>query len=186
MRFARRPLPPDELHGVYREHVSAVYAFFAYSVSHHTAEDLTAATFERVVRNWDRFDPARAGQRTWILAIARNQLMDHFRRQRHRAGPSLDAHPELAESLAGGDDPADRQISAETAKEWLGRLSRREREVLALRYGADVTTADTARLLDLSEANVLQISSRALRRLREELSNEGHEELSNEGLKGNA
>ena len=28
-----RPLPADELHGVYREHVSAVYAFFAYSVS---------------------------------------------------------------------------------------------------------------------------------------------------------
>ena len=49
-------------------------------------------------------------------------------------------------------------------------LSQREREVIAMRYGADLTTAEIARLLDLSEANVLQISSRALRRLRRELS----------------
>jgi RNA polymerase sigma factor (sigma-70 family) len=54
-------------------------------------------------------------------------------------------------------------------KHWLGRLSAREREVLALRYGADLPTAEIARALDLSEANVLQISSRALRRLRRAL-----------------
>ena len=77
MRFARRPLPADELHRVYREHVSAVYAFFAYSVSHHVAEELTSATFERGVRHWSRFDPSRAQDRAWILAIARTLLTDH-------------------------------------------------------------------------------------------------------------
>ena len=51
MPFGRRALPADELHRVYRDHVSAVYAFFAYSVSHHVAEELTrleshAAHFE--------------------------------------------------------------------------------------------------------------------------------------------
>ena len=45
----------------------------------------------------------------------------------------------------------------------------REREVLALRYGADLTTAEIARVAGPSEANVLQISSRALRRLRRDL-----------------
>jgi RNA polymerase sigma-70 factor (ECF subfamily) len=173
VRFARRQLPADELHRVYRKHVSAVYAFFAYSVSHHVAEELTSATFERVVRSWGRFDPARSAQRTWILTIARNLLTDHYRQQRHRVGPSLDEHPELAESrLAGGEDLAERHVTSATVKEWLSRLHPREREVLALRYGADLATADIARLLGLSEANVLQISSRALRRLRTELSSE--------------
>jgi DNA-directed RNA polymerase specialized sigma subunit len=39
-----------------------------------------------------------------------------------------------------------------------------------MRYGADLPTAEIGRLLGLSDANVLQISSRALRRLRKELS----------------
>jgi RNA polymerase sigma-70 factor (ECF subfamily) len=165
-----RPLPADELHGVYREHVAAVYAFFAYSVSAETAEDLTSATFERVVRHWGRFDQRRASQRTWILAIARNLLTDHFRGGWRRSGPSLDEHPELSESIASGDDAAEKRASVETIKEWLSMLNEREREVIAMRYGADLSTAEIARLLNLSEANVLQISSRALRRLKKELS----------------
>src|SRR3954447_16979331 len=95
----------DALRRVYREHVSAVYAFFTYSVSRETAEDLTASTFERVVRSWARFDPEFASPRTWIMAIARNILADHFRRQSHRNAVSLDEPPALAASLATSDDP---------------------------------------------------------------------------------
>jgi RNA polymerase sigma-70 factor, ECF subfamily len=167
--FKRSAVPADELHRVYRSHVSAVYALFAYSVSADVAEDLTAATFERVVRHWSRFDPSRSSERTWILAIARNQLTDHLRKRAFRIGPSLDEHPELADSAALTHDPADRQAAVETLKGWLGRLGAREREVVALRYGADLSTADVARVLELSEANVLQICSRALRRLRRDL-----------------
>jgi RNA polymerase sigma-70 factor, ECF subfamily len=166
VRFTRGALPRDELHDVYRDHVNAVYAFFAYSVSDHVAEELTATTFERVVRYWARFDPNLSSQRTWIMAIARNALVDHYRRSRHRDGPSLDEVPLLLERLASRDDPAERHASVDLLKSWLARLSPREREVVALRYGADLSTADIAASLDLSEANVLQISSRALRRLR--------------------
>ena len=165
-----RPLPADELHAVYREHVSAVYAFFAYSVPADIAEELTSGTFERVVRHWARFDPRRSSQRTWILAIARNLLTDHFRKRHRRLGPSLDEHPELGESIASDDDPVAKRASVETVKGWLSMLSEREREVVAMRFGADLSTAEIARLLGLSDANVLQISSRALRRLRKELS----------------
>jgi RNA polymerase sigma-70 factor (ECF subfamily) len=184
VRFARGSLPRDQLHEVYRNHVRAVYAFFAYSVSHHAAEDLTAATFERVIRHWNRFDPTRSGERTWIMTIARNLLTDHYRRQGHRVGPSLDDAPHLLESLAAQDDPAESHISLDTARGWLAQLSQREREVLALRYGADLATPDVARLLRLSEANVLQISSRALRRLRREL--ERPEAPGNERISGSA
>src|SRR3712207_3487369 len=100
MGLLGRRMPADELHDVYRRHVAAVYAMLAYSVPADVAEDLTAATFERVVRHWSRFDPSRSSERTWILAIARNQLTDHLRRRAFRNGPSLDEHPELAEHAA--------------------------------------------------------------------------------------
>lgn len=160
----------DQLLDVYRENVEAVYGFFAYSVSHETAEDLTAATFERVVRSWRRFNPDRASARTWIMAIARNLLADHFRRQAHRAAISLDEHPALAASLASSDDPTARCLSTDAIRDWLARLEPREREVLALRFAADLPATDIARSLGLTEANVHQISSRALRRLHDQLS----------------
>jgi RNA polymerase sigma-70 factor (ECF subfamily) len=162
----RRPSRDEELRRVYREHLRAVYAFLAYSVPTATAEDLTAATFERVIRAWDRFDPSKASERTWILAIARNILADHFRRQQHRAAVSLDEHPGLLDALRS-DDWEDRRLSEDELRGWLGQLREREQQVLALRYGADLPAEDVAALLELSAANVHQIASRALRRLRE-------------------
>ncbi|MBJ7328698.1 MAG: sigma-70 family RNA polymerase sigma factor [Solirubrobacteraceae bacterium] len=163
----RNPEQQDELRRVYRTHVRAVYAFFAYSVSADLAEDLTATTFERVIKSWDRFDPSRASERTWILAIARNALTDHFRRARHRNAVSLDEHPALVDRLAAADDPIARHLAAQGFADWLRHLSAREQEILALRFGADLSAADIAGLTDHSEANVHQITSRALRRLRE-------------------
>jgi RNA polymerase sigma factor (sigma-70 family) len=163
------PLSKDErreLHEVYRSNVSSVYAFFSYSVDATTAEDLTAATFERVVRSWRRFDASRGRVEPWLLAIARNILRDHLRRQSHRAGPSLDQFPALAESLVTVDGSPRDRLDIVALLGWLSELQPREREVLGLRYGADLSTADIARCLGLTPENVHQISSRALRRLR--------------------
>lgn len=156
----------QELRDVYRGNVSAVYAFFTYSVDADTAEDLTAATFERVVRSWRRYDARRATVRTWVLVIARNILTDHFRRESHRGGPSLDEYPALVPAAAEGENPAERRAGVEAMKAWLLVLHPREQEVVALRFGADLRTSEIARCLGLSEANVHQIASRALRRLR--------------------
>jgi RNA polymerase sigma-70 factor (ECF subfamily) len=162
----RRKSQDAELRAVYQENVSAVYAFLAYSVPRDVAEDLTSETFERLIRSWPSFDPTRSSVRAWVLVIARHLLTDHYRRQRHRTGPSLDEHPALLDTLASAENATDRFLEADNAKSWLSELSDREREVLALRYGADLTAAEIARTLDLSESNVHQIASRALRRLR--------------------
>lgn len=152
---------------VYREHVHAVYGFFSYSVGRDTAEDLTAATFERIVRSWNRFDASRSSEQTWIFAIARNVLIDHLRRQRHRSGPSLDEHPEIVDSIVAAQDPLAHAASVEGVKTWLAQLRPREREVVALRYCADLSVAEIAECMQTTPANVHQICSRALRRLRE-------------------
>lgn len=158
----------DELRQVYREHVGAVYAFFAYSVPRPVAEDLTSSTFERVIRSWPSYDPRKAGVRTWILTIARNQLTDHYRRASHRRARSTDEEPALLEGLAAGDS-ADAVLERAAFRALLESSNEREREVLALRYGSDLSANEVAELLGLSPANVHQIASRALRRLRSEL-----------------
>jgi RNA polymerase sigma-70 factor (ECF subfamily) len=170
----RRPREDsDELRRVYRDHFDAAYAFLAYHVEAAVAEDLTAATFERVVRSWARYDPVKGTERTWVLAIARNLLTDHFRAQRHREAVSTDEHPPLLDRLVEDEDPLAGRLSAQELARLLSPLSAREREVLALRYAADLTTAEIAGLLGLTAANVQQINSRALRRLRTRLEGQG-------------
>jgi RNA polymerase sigma factor (sigma-70 family) len=147
---------------VYSEHVWPIYGFLAYRVGdRHLAEDLTQATFERALRAWTRFDPRRSSERTWLLSIARNLLIDHRRRDHHRRTEELD---ESNAPSVPGPDRSDNSSPGLT--DALARLTERDREVLALRYGADLTGPEIADLLGLSLANVQQISSRALRKLR--------------------
>src|SRR5438128_95462 len=156
----------DELRRVYLEHVDAVYAFFSYSLDRTWAEDLTASTFERVIRSWSSYDPKRAGERTWILSIARNLLTDHYRRQSHRRATSTNEHPVLLDSLVSTEDVAEATAGTDQVRSWLEQLGDREREILALRYAADLPAAEIAALMGLSEANVHQVTSRSLRKLR--------------------
>jgi RNA polymerase sigma-70 factor (ECF subfamily) len=163
----RRRGKADDLSRLYRQHVAAVYGFFAYSLRDAAAEDLTSATFERVLRSWDAYDPRKGSERGWILVIARNLLVDHYRRQSHRDAVSTDQHPVLLEGLTAADEPLERVLDADQLRGWLAVLGEREREILALRYAADLPAAEIAEILGLSGANVHQILSRSLRRLRE-------------------
>jgi RNA polymerase sigma factor (sigma-70 family) len=147
---------------VYEEHVQHVYGFFSYRVrGRELAEDLTQATFERALRAWPRYDPVKASARTWLLVIARNLLIDHHRRTHPE--PTADIDERMLSSVPGPEDSYSTWAELDTA---LAELSERDREVLALRFGADMTGPEIAEVLDLTLANVQQITSRALRRLR--------------------
>jgi RNA polymerase sigma-70 factor (ECF subfamily) len=157
-------MPPRDFADVYEEQIWRVYGFFGYWLnSRQDAEDLTQHTFERAWRAWGRYDPARASVSTWLLAIARNLLVDHLRatqpsRQRRADEEELEAIAADPDQLSLGLDP-----ELERA---LSELRPRERELIAMRFGADLTGPEIAELTGLSLANVQQILSRGLRRMR--------------------
>jgi RNA polymerase sigma-70 factor (ECF subfamily) len=149
----------------FEAHLRDVYTFFTYRMgSSRDAEDLTQATFERAFRSWGRYDPARASVRTWLLAIARNLLIDHHRARSQRRELLVEDGWEVTAPV---DQPAIGLDPALAAA--LRCLSEREREVIALRFGGDLTGPEIAGVTRLTVANVHQLISRALRRLRAEL-----------------
>src|SRR5208283_5771766 len=79
-----------------------IYAIcYRFTGSATDAEDLTQDVFLKLYRNLASFDMERGSFQTWITTLARNLLVDHFRRTRlERASDSLDA------SYAGDDDGA--------------------------------------------------------------------------------
>lgn len=147
---------------VYDDQVWRVYAFLAYRVrDRDLAEDLTQTTFEHALRAWGRFDPSRGSEATWLMAIARNVLIDHMRRDRPGQTESLDE--QVLPTVAGPEERTSGSAELLTA---LRQLPERDQEVVALRFGGDLTGAQIAEALDLSLANVQQILSRSLRKLR--------------------
>ncbi len=147
-----------------------MYGFFAYRLnSRDDAQDLTQQCFERALRAWDRFDPGRAAVSTWLLTIARNLLIDHYRAQPPGTAASVpidEVNPSALPTVEGIG--ADLGLEPKLAAALAG-LADRDRELLALRYGGDLTGPEIAELTGLTLANVQQIISRSLRRLRAEL-----------------
>ena len=150
---------------VYAEQLPRVLNFFRYRLGHTPeVEDLTARTFEKAWRARHRYRRDLAGFSTWLLTIARNVAIDHLRaRQRHEpldvaaAVPSPDHTPE---------QQAVQQSEAQRLAGLLATLEARQRELIAMKYGADMTNRAIAHATGLSESNVGTILHRAVETLR--------------------
>ncbi|MEA2156463.1 MAG: hypothetical protein QOE11_2603 [Solirubrobacteraceae bacterium] len=128
------------------------------------AEDLTQLTFERALRSWSRYDPARASVATWLIVIARNLLVDHMRADRSGRQQPLDELDQHNALISREDQP---DLGLEPGLERaLSSLTPREREIIALRFGGELSGPEIAAATGLGLANVQQILSRSLRRMR--------------------
>ena len=141
--------------------IKSVYAYVAYRVGDGPdAEDITGATFERALRYRKAFDPKRGEPVGWLIGIARNEISSHF-----MGAPvvSREPHEEIRLDFA--------EASAEhlDLREAVAELEDRERELIALRYGADLTARQIGELLELNTNAVEVALHRALKKLRARL-----------------
>jgi RNA polymerase sigma factor (sigma-70 family) len=153
---------------LYADHAQSLFGFLVYRTGDRAlAEDLVADTFERALRGRRLFDRRKASEKTWLYTIALNCLRDHARRRTAEARAMS-----RAESSLRDRDPVgglDRVTGQSDLMEALLTLSDEERESLALRYGADLTVPEIAKLMKEKLTTVEGRVYRALRKLRNEL-----------------
>lgn len=150
---------------VYREELPRVYNFFRYRFGAGAdAEDLTARTFEKAWRARQRYRRDLAAFSTWLLSIARNVAIDHLRGSRPHV--PIEAAAAVASAGVNPEDAAMRSADADRLARLLTTLPDRERELLALKYGAELTNRQIATATGLSESNVGTIVHRAVTQLR--------------------
>lgn len=157
--FARDPLSdPGPL-------MRRVYAYVAYRIGDGPeAEDVTSETFERALRHRKSYDPRKGEPVAWLIGIARRCIAD-------AAAARLLATDALSEREAPGnlEEEAVRRLALAAS---LARLSEHDRELVALRYGADLTARRIGTLLGM-KTNAVEVSlHRILRRLRAEVERE--------------
>lgn len=150
----------------YRELLPKLFHYFAYRLGdEQLAEDLTASTFERAWRHRKRYRSDLGKFQAWLFGIARKVTSEHLRKRRG----------ELPLEAAYGVQSG---VSVEQAQEaksdfrrlaaLLGGLTERERELVALKYGGEMTNRTIAELTGLSESNVGTILHRLVQKLRKE------------------
>jgi RNA polymerase sigma-70 factor, ECF subfamily len=166
LRWSLSPASAADFEALYREQLPHVYNFFRYRFGDNAlAEDLTATTFEKAWQKRDQYRRNLSAFTTWLFTIARRVAIDHYRQQRvdltldDARGLTMEGTPE---------DFAQKQSDLQRLNDLLSRLTERERELVALKYGAGLTNRAIAGLNGLSESNVAVILHRALQTLREE------------------
>jgi len=143
--------------------VRRVYAYAAYRLGPGPdAEDVTSETFERALRYRQSFDPKRGTPAAWLVGIARRCVDDYLRGR----GIEVPTDDEALLDGVGDPSPADLTILRLDLAEAVATLGIRDRELIALRYGADLKAKDIAVLLGQSTNAVEVALHRALDRLR--------------------
>ena len=152
-----------EFEELYRQSYPSVYNFVYYRMlDSQTAEDVTADAFLRAARFFDRFDPSRASFTTWVKAIARNCINQHYRKAR----PTVPIEDVAESAFAENFDEAERVADAELVKSLLATLEETDREMLFLKYYEGMRNVDIARELDMNESTVATRLQRALAKMK--------------------
>ena len=127
-----------------------------------TGEDLLQEVLEKVYRRWSQVGGADNPE-AYVRQALVNSAKSHWGRRSRRPERLVAAAPDGAAS--GGQGAL---LIRQTLLQALAQLSRQQRAVIVLRYFADQSEADVARVLGCSVGNVKSHASRGLERLRTE------------------
>jgi RNA polymerase sigma factor (sigma-70 family) len=140
--------------------IRTVYGYVAYRIGHGAdAEDVTSETFERALRYRDSYDPAKGSPLAWLIGIARRCI--------HDSRLLSVAHDDGSVDLIAADEVEEVALRRVTLAAALRSLDERDLELLALRYGADLTGRQMARVVGISTNAVEVALTRARTRLAE-------------------
>jgi RNA polymerase sigma-70 factor (ECF subfamily) len=147
---------------LYDEHAAALLAFLTYQTGDRDlADDIVADTFERVLTTASRWR-GRSSEKTWLYTIAMNRLRDLSRRR----GAEARALQRVA-TMSTAPDELTAVGDRDLLQRGLQHLPDEERTVIALRFGADLSVQEIAKLLGQRQTTVEGRLYRGLRRLRD-------------------
>lgn len=155
-----------EFERLYRESFSTVYGYVLFKVrDREVACDVTSEAFLRAARYFARYNRETAKFSTWVISIARNCVVDYYRK--HKDHASIDDVPMAV--LATDADQVERVHDADLASRLLAVLADEDREIVRMKYLEGWGNSEIARELGMNPSTVSTRIQRALSKMRDAL-----------------
>jgi RNA polymerase sigma factor (sigma-70 family) len=152
----------------FREEMPSLYRYVCYQTRDPAAaEEITSTTCEKALRKMAQYDPLRGELRVWLFGIARNELRAYYRSLKHQpAQISLDGLPDFTFQMQSPEQEYQRKEAFVRVLRALAKLSEREQEVIALRYGAALPVQQIASIMGLDENHIGVLLHRTVDKLK--------------------
>ncbi len=163
----------DAFGQLYDACVDRVYRYIFFRVTDpQTAEDLTSQVFLKAWENLGRYKPVGPFV-AWLYTIARNAVIDHYRTRK----PTV-ALEDVASAIrhdAKLEEALDLQVQVQALQAAMQELTGEQREVLTLKFIADLDTAQVAERMSKSEGAIRALQMRALQALARTMTEDGRQ-----------
>jgi len=151
---------------LYREYVAQIYRYIYLRVGQSAqAEDLTQEVFLRVIKNIGNYRYRGRPFVSWLFRIAHNLVIDYYRQMKKEGTVFfIDSI-----SITVDDDPAvtvEQDMEMLEIKQAIDKLPPRQREVISLRFGSELSIAETARAIGKTEGTVKKLQYEGIIKLR--------------------
>lgn len=158
----------DQFGELFDSHYRRIYDFLYFRVQHkQTAEDLAAAVFLKAFQKFDQFDATQAKFSTWLYQIARHSLIDYFRTL--KTSENIEDIWDIP-STSNVERDTDTALALEKVKDKIRLLPPLQRDILLMRLWDGLSHAQISAILGITEANSKVSFSRAVNKLKEDLS----------------
>lgn len=156
-----RALDPEALEQIHDMYYVPIYRYIAFRVSEHeTAEDLTSEVFTRLL---SALQDKTAPQKTikgWLFSVATFVVKDFYRKKYRRKLVALeDSVPSLTDGPA---QKVESMLTNEDLRQAVTELTEDQQEIIALRFGYEMSIRDVAATTGKSEGAVKMLQARAI------------------------
>lgn len=156
---------------LYKKYFPKLYKYTLYKVGDASvAEDLVSEVFEKMLLKYNTYNQEKGNFSTWLFTIANNIVINYHRKNGRKTLPVCLEKVESKYRLE--DLVIDRELK-ELLLKAIMCLDERQRNIVALKFGACLTNRQIARMMNLTESNAGTILYRTLRQLKDILKEQG-------------
>jgi RNA polymerase sigma-70 factor, ECF subfamily len=152
---------------LYERYIGKIYDFIYFKTFHkETAEDICSKTFFKALENISNFDLEQKYFSAWLYKIARNCVIDHYRKDKNHQ--EINSAQELHSSQNLEVD-IDAKQKIEAVQKYLANFNDEQKEILTMRLWQEMNYQEISKILGKSEASCKMSFSRSIKKLRQEM-----------------
>ncbi len=154
-----------ELTEAFLEYHADLYSFVFYRTGRKSelAEDITQEVFMKAWSYRHSFDPDKAALKTWLYTIARNLIIDEYKKNSHK--PEVNSEQDFDQPDTEASDP-DAPIMLNFVLNKINQLSSDEQELITLRFINEYELEEISKIINKSYNTTKVAVHRALQKLK--------------------